>query len=175
MKINENSNNNKISNESKGKEEQIEFLLTENNELKNQIKELKEKDNHSNSNINENENNYKKIIEDYENKIKLLSDKNNYYINEINNLKTENNIVQNEFKTVKEENNILNKKIKEYDIKNDEEENLKENYGIICMKSIGNLSWILLRKKDGDENDYDDYIWIEKDIIENIDKFNYIY
>ena len=43
------------------------------------------------------------------------------------------------------------------------------------MKSIGNLSWILLRKKDGDENDYDDYIWIEKDIIENIDKFNYIY
>ena len=175
VKINENSNNNKISNESKGKEEQIEFLLTENNELKNQIKELKEKENNSNSNINENENNYKKIIEDYENKIKLLSDKNNYYINEINNLKTENNIVQNEFKTVKEENNILNKKIKEYDIKNDEEENLKDNYGIICMKSIGNLSWILLRKKDGDENDYDDYIWIEKDIIENIDKFNYIY
>ena len=34
-----------INNDSKGKEEQIEFLLTENKELKNQIEELKEKGN----------------------------------------------------------------------------------------------------------------------------------
>ena len=168
----------KKSNESKGKEEQIEFLLTENKELKNEIEELKEKEKEkeNNSSIKEDENiNYKKLIDDYENKIKFLEEQNNFYKNELNNLKTENYIIQNEFKTVKEENNILNKKIKEYEIKNDEEENLRENYGIVCVKNIGNLSWILLRKKDGDEDDYDDYIWIEKNIIGNMNKFNYIY
>ena len=182
LKIKENNenidNNSKNNNESKGKEEQIEFLLTENKELKNEIEELKEKEKEKENNISikEDENiNYKKLIDDYENKIKFLEEQNNFYKNELNNLKTENYIIQNEFKTVKEENNILNKKIKEYEIKNDEEENLRENYGIVCVKNIGNLSWILLRKKDGDEDDYDDYIWIEKNIIGNMNKFNYIY
>ena len=168
-----------INNESKGKEEQIEFLLTENKELKNQIEELKEKGNISNSNSYSNAKedekiNYKKLIDDYENKINFLNEQNLFYKNELNNQKTENYIVQNEFKTVKKENDELNKKIKEYDIKNDDNENLRENYGIICVKNIGNLSWVLLRKKDGDEENYDDYIWIEKNIIGNVNKFNFI-
>ena len=168
-----------INNESKGKEEQIEFLLTENKELKNQIEELKEKGNISNSNSYSNAKedekiNYKKLIDDYENKINFLNEQNLFYKNELNNQKTENYIVQNEFKTVKKENDELNKKIKEYDIKNDDKENLRENYGIICVKNIGNLSWVLLRKKDGDEDNYDDYIWIEKNIIGNVNKFNFI-
>ena len=166
-----------INNDSKGKEEQIEFLLTENKELKNQIEELKEKGNISNSYSNAKEdekNNYKKLIDDYENKINFLNEQNLFYKNELSNQKTENYIVQNEFKTVKKENDELNKKIKEYDIKNDDKENLRENYGIICVKNIGNLSWVLLRKKDGNEDNYDDYIWIEKNIIGNANKFNYI-
>ena len=114
------------------------------------------------------------MIDDYENKINFLNEQNLFYKNELSNQKTENYIVQNEFKTVKKENDELNKKIKEYDIKNDDKENLRENYGIICVKNIGNLSWVLLRKKDGNEDNYDDYIWIEKNIIGNANKFNYI-
>ena len=171
-KINKDSQSTKKINDFKEKEEQLELILIENQELKNQIEELRE--NINNSSIKENENNYKKIIDDYKSKIDFISEQNNYYQNEIKNLKTENSIVQNEFKSVKNENNLLNRKLKEYNIKNENNEYIPDNFDIICEKNVGNLSWVLLRKKNGNENNYEDYIWVEKTIIDNIDEFNYI-
>ena len=171
-KINKDSEGTKKIYDFKEKEEQLELILIENQELKNQIEELRE--NINNSSIKENENNYKKIIDDYKSKIDFISEQNNYYQNEIKNLKTENSIVQNEFKSVKNENNLLNRKIKEYNIKNENDEYIPDNYDIICEKNVGNLSWVLLRKKNGNEDNYEDYIWVEKAIIDNIDEFNYI-
>ena len=166
-KINKNVINTKKASDAKEKEDQIELLMTENQELKNQIEELKENEN--NSILKENEN---KIIDEYETKIKFLASQNNFYQNELNNMKTENGIIQNEFKNLKEENNVLKIKIKDYKIKNENEDYLLENYEIIGDKNVGKLSWILLKKKDGnknDSNDYEDYIWVERDIFVNID------
>ena len=156
----------------KEKEDQLELILIENQELKNQIEELKE--NYNNSTLKENEMNYKKIIDDYKSKIDFITEQNNYYQNEIKNIKTENSIIQNEFKSVKNENILLNRKIKEYNLKNENEEYIPHNYDIITEKNVGKLSWVLLRKKNGNENNYEDYIWVEKNIIININEFKYI-
>ena len=67
-------------NESEVDKEQLEFLLNENQELKNQIEEYKEKNNASNSNSKEDlETYYKETINENETKIKFLTEQNKFY------------------------------------------------------------------------------------------------
>ncbi len=66
------------------------------------------------------------------------------------------------------------KKIKESNIKNNFDEIIPDKYDIICDKNYEKLSWILLREKIGKENDYESYIWLEKNLVNNLDKFNYL-
>ena len=175
--------------ESKADKEQIELLLNENQELKNQIEEYKESNNISLSNSKEDlELNYKEIINENELKIKFLTEKNIYYENKIKkyeennkkenidiiNLKLENSKLQKDNESIKKENHILNQKIKEYNIKNNHEVILPDKYDIICEKNFEKLCWILLRKKEGNEKEYESYLWIEKYMVNNLDKFNFL-
>ena len=175
--------------ESKADKEQIEMLLNENQELKNQIEEYKDSNNISLSNSkDELEKYYKDIINENESKIKFLTEQNKFYENEVKkykentnkenldiaNLKIENSKIQKENEDIKKENHILNQKIKEYQIKNNLEEIIPDKYDIICDKNFEKLCWILLRQKDGEKNKYESYIWIEKDMINNLDKFNFL-
>ena len=175
--------------ESKVDKEQIELLLNENQELKNQIEEYKESNNISLSNSKEDlELNYKEIINENELKIKFLTEKNIYYENKIKkyeennkkenidiiNLKLENSKLQKDNESIKKENHILNQKIKEYNIKNNHEVILPDKYDIICEKNFEKLCWILLRKKEGNEKEYESYLWIEKFMVNNLDKFNFL-
>ena len=173
--------------ESKVDKEQLEFLLNENQELKNQIEELKENNNISNSK-DDIEKYYKDIINENETKIKFLTEKNKFYENEIkkykennskeNNdivdLKVENSNIKKELENIKKENQFLTQKIKESNIKNNFDEIIPDKYDIICDKNYEKLSWILLREKIGKENDYESYIWLEKNLVNNLDKFNYL-
>ena len=173
--------------ESKVDKEQLEFLLNENQELKNQLEELKENNNISNSK-DDIEKYYKDIINENETKIKFLTEKNKFYENEIkkykennskeNNdivdLKVENSNIKKELENIKKENQFLTQKIKESNIKNNFDEIIPDKYDIICDKNYGKLSWILLREKIGKENDYESYIWLEKNLVNNLDKFNYL-
>ena len=177
------------SNENEVNKEQIEFLLNENQELKNQIEEYKEKNNISNSNSKEDlETYYKETINENETKIKFLTEQNKYYENEIkkykenntkekddiNNLKIENSNMQKELENINNKNIILNQKLKEYNLKNNLDEIIPDKYDIICDKNYEKLSWILMREKLGNENDYQSYLWIEKNIVNNLDRFNYL-
>ena len=176
-------------NESEVDKEQLEFLLNENQELKNQIEEYKEKNNASNSNSKEDlETYYKETINENETKIKFLTEQNKFYENEIkkykennnkekndlNNLKIENSNMQKELEDINKKNVILNQKIKEYNIKNNLDEIIPDKYDIICDKNYEKLSWILIREKLGKENDYESYLWIDKKIVNNLDRFNYL-
>ena len=89
-----------------------------------------------------------------------LSEGKNSYSNKIQNLK----LTQNEYNSVKNDKNIINKKMKDYNINNKKEEYILEKYDIIDEKNIGDLNWILLRKKNGNNSNYDDYVWAEKKI-----------
>ena len=176
-------------NESEVDKEQLEFLLNENQELKNQIEEYKEKNNASNSNSKEDlETYYKETINENETKIKFLTEQNKFYENEIkkykennnkekndlNNLKIENSNMQKELEDINKKNVILKQKIKEYNIKNNLDEIIPDKYDIICDKNYEKLSWILIREKLGKENDYESYLWIDKKIVNNLDRFNYL-
>ena len=177
--------------ESKVDKEQIELLLNENQELKNKIEEYKESNNMSVSNSKEDmEKYYKEIINENESKIKFLTEKNIFYENEIKkykennnnkenteiiNLKVENSIIQKEFEELKKQNHFLNEKINEYKIKNNLEDIIPDKFDIICDKNYKKLSWILLRQKDIiEENEYENYIWVEKNLVNNLDLFNFI-
>ena len=177
--------------ESKVDKEQIELLLNENQELKNKIEEYKESNNMSVSNSKEDmEKYYKEIINENESKIKFLTEKNIFYENEIKkykennnnkenteiiNLKVENSIIQKEFEDLKKQNHFLNEKINEYKIENNLEDIIPDKYDIICDKNYKKLSWILLRQKDIiEENEYENYIWVEKNLVNNLDLFNFI-
>ena len=173
--INENLNNGDNNNQIidiKENKEKIELLINENQELKNEIEELKE--NQINASSKDKENDFKELINDYEAKIKYLTEQNDYYKQNIDNLKIENSIINQEFENVKNENNKLHKIMKEHNIKINDDEYIPNNYNIIADKSIGNLSWFLLRKKLGDKNNYSDYIWVEKNNMNNLEEFNYI-
>ena len=173
--------------ESKVDKEQLEFLLNENQELKNQLEELKENNNISNSK-DDIEKYYKDIINENETKIKFLTEKNKFYENEIkkykennskeNNdivdLKVENSNMKKELENIKKENQFLTQKIKESNIKNNFDEIIPDKYDIICDKNYEKLSWILMREKLGNENDYQSYLWIQKNIVNNLDGFNYL-
>ena len=169
--LNNEDNNNKII-DIKVNKEKIELLINENQELKNEIEELKE--NQINTSSKDKENDFKELINDYEAKIKLYTEKNDYYKQNIDNLKIENSIINQEFENVKNENNKLHKLMKEHNIKINDDEYIPNNYDIIADKSIGNLSWFLLRQKLGDKNNYSDYIWVEKNNINNLEEFNYV-
>ena len=169
--LNNEDNNNKII-DIKENKEKIELLINENQELKNEIEELKE--NQINTSSKDKENDFKELINDYEAKIKLYTEKNDYYKQNIDNLKIENSIINQEFENVKNENNKLHKLMKEHNIKINDDEYIPNNYDIIADKSIGNLSWFLLRQKLGDKNNYSDYIWVEKNNIDNLEEFNYV-
>ena len=175
--------------ESKVYKDQIELLLNENQELKNQLEEYKENNNVSMSNTKEEmENYYKEINNENESKIKLLTEQKIFYENEIKkykensnkenlevvNLKIENSIIQKEFEDVKKENYILSQKIKEYKIKNNFEEIIPDKFDIICDKNYEQLNWILIRKKEGKESDYENYLWIEKNLVNDLDKFDFL-
>ena len=169
--LNNEDNNNKII-DIKENKEKIELLINENQELKNEIEELKE--NQINTSSKDKENDFKELINDYKAKIKLYTEQNDYYKKNIDNLKIENSIINQEFQNVKNENNKLHKLIKENNIKVNDDEYIPNNYDIIADKNIGNLIWFLLRKKLGDKNNYSDYIWVEKNNIDNLEAFNYI-
>ena len=82
--------------------------------------------------------------------------------------------MQKDNESIKKENHILNQKIKEYNIKNNHEVILPDKYDIICEKNFEKLCWILLRKKEGNEKEYESYLWIEKFMVNNLDKFNFL-
>jgi co-chaperonin GroES (HSP10) len=89
-----------------------------------------------------------------------LSEGKNLYSNKTQNLK----LTQNEYNSVQKDKNIINERMKDYNINNKNEEYILEKYDIIDEKNIGDLNWILLRKKNGNNNNYDDYVWAEKKI-----------
>ena len=165
-----NGNNNKVF-DTKENKEKFELLINENQELKNQIEELKE--NQNNTSSKDKENDYKELINDYEAKIRFLTEQNDFYKQNIDNLKIENSIINQEFENVKKENNKLYKLINEQNIKINDDEYVPNNYDIIADKSIGNLSWFLLRNKLGDKNNYSNYVWVDKNNIDNLEEFNY--
>ena len=55
------------------------------------------------------------------------------------------------------------------------EDIIPDKFDIICDKNYKKLSWILLRQKDIiEENEYENYIWVEKNLVNNLDLFNFI-
>ena len=82
--------------------------------------------------------------------------------------------MQKELENINNKNLILNQKLKEYNLKNNLDEIIPDKYDIICDKNYEKLSWILMREKLGNENDYQSYLWIQKNIVNNLDGFNYL-
>ena len=55
------------------------------------------------------------------------------------------------------------------------EDIIPEKYDIICDKNFEKLTWILIRQKEIiEENDYENYIWIAKNLVNNLEGFNFI-
>ena len=188
---------NKLLDESKvlkDNKEQIDLLLNESQDLKNELEEMKDNFNISNYSNSKEEMDkyYKELIKEYESKIKFYEEKNKFNEKEINdfkkrdnnskenmeivNLKIENSNIQKELKNLKMENLLLNQKLKEYNIINNIGELSPEKYDIIYEKNFENLNlcWILLKEKNKEENKYESYFWIGKNIEIDLYKFNYI-
>ena len=188
---------NKLLDESKvlkDNKEQIDLLLNESQDLKNELEEMKDNFNISNYSNSKEEMDkyYKELIKEYESKIKFYEEKNKFNEKEINdfkkrdnnskenmeivNLKIENSNIQKEFQNLKMENLLLNQKLKEYNIINNIGELSPEKYDIIYEKNFENLNlcWILLKEKNKEENKYESYFWIGKNIAIDLYKFNYI-
>ena len=188
---------NKLLDESKvlkDNKEQIDLLLNESQDLKNELEEMKDNFNISNYSNSKEEMDkyYKELIKEYESKIKFYEEKNKFNEKEINdfkkrdnnskenmeivNLKIENSNIQKELKNLKMENSLLNQKLKEYNIINNIGELSPEKYDIIYEKNFENLNlcWILLKEKNKEENKYESYFWIGKNIEIDLYKFNYI-
>ena len=188
---------NKLLDESKvlkDNKEQIDLLLNESQDLKNELEEMKDNFNISNYSNSKEEMDkyYKELIKEYESKIKFYEEKNKFNEKEINdfkkrdnnskenmeivNLKIENSNIQKEFQNLKMENLLLNQKLKEYNIINNIGELSPEKYDIIYEKNFENLNlcWILLKEKNKEENKYESYFWIGKNIEIDLYKFNYI-
>ena len=177
----------------KEKDNQIEYLKIECQELKSKIEEYEENFNSSSCRTN-NELNERSI--DEKEKIKFLTERNNYYeklssdykseiqkLEKINeNLKKENEELKNNQKsdnTINNKNEIQNTNEKEKNMYN------SENYIILCDKSYGDLKWYLLANKNtninafnNDSNDesinhnYENLFWVPKNNIVDIDNFN---
>ena len=155
IKVNNNSDNIKITN-SFTKNEQQSLILTENsntNEIVNyNSKEMKNKD------IEE----YKKENEELNKKIKTLT--NQYEI--------ELSIYKNEYEALKKENIKLNSNKDLEGLKNSQNFT-PDKYNILCDKNYEKLQWFLLIPKNTEfDNNYNNLIWVAKDYLDNIDKFN---
>ena len=180
--------------ELKEKENEIEYLKIELQELKSKVEE--NEDNYfdsslKNSDINDKYNDkYNSALEE---KIKFLTERNEYYQKlynddkiKLQNLENINNNLKNEIEELKknkiEQKNEENFSIKE-DKANDEDdkEEKKEyslkKYNIICDKIYGELKWYLLANKsdfmdkEKEIYNYDNLFWVPKINIIDIDSY----
>ena len=121
----------------------------------------------------------KKIIEDLEKKIKLITQEKDNYLQNFDNLLTQKERLEDDFKELEDKyeeqleiNNSLGCLIEKY--KNKENNNFNpDEYEIIYNKKIKKLNWYLLKFKNLEENNYNynDFIWVPEINI-NIEKFN---
>ena len=175
--------------ELKEKENMIEYLRLEIQELKSKIEE-NEDNNYFDSSLKNSDKNDKyseKNNTALEEKIKFLNERNEYYqklYNEdkikLQNLQNKNNKLKNEIEELKknkleerkEENNPINKiEKKEYSLK---------DFNVICDKNYGELTWYLLVNKsdnlinENEKYNYDNYIWVPKINIIDIENYTEI-
>ena len=194
---------NQLKEELKEKENIIEYLKIENQELKSKMEE-NDDNNFMDSSLKNSELNdkYNTALEE---KVKFLSERNEYYQklydedkiklqnleNIINKLKIENEELKKN-KINKEENDEVKSESKntENNIENISENKEKEeneekiyslkNYNILCDKAYGELRWFLLVNKvdslvkETDKLNYDDLIWVPKINIIDIDDYKEI-
>ena len=160
------TNNNNIEKIKKNTNEQNgeqSIILTENsNEIVNyNSKEIKNKD--------KDKEEYQKENEELKKKLKALTIQFDKYKNET---QIELSIYKNEFQALKKENIKLNSHQNTENIKNSIIYT-PDNYNILCDKNYEKLQWFLLIPKDIEfDNTYDNLIWVEKDNLSDIDKFN---
>ena len=194
---------NQLKEELKEKENLIEYLKIENQELKSKMEE-NDDNNFMDSSLKNSELNdkYNTALEE---KVKFLSERNEYYQklydedklklqnleSIINKLKIENEELKKN-KINKEENDEVKSESKntENNIENISENKEKEekeekiyslkNYNILCDKAYGELRWFLLVNKvdslvkETDKLNYDDLIWVPKINIIDIDDYKKI-
>ena len=182
--------------ELKEKENEIEYLKIELQELKSKMEE--NEDNYfdsslKNSDINDKNDKYNIALEE---KIKFLTERNEYYQKlydedklKLQNLENLNNKLKNEIEELKKnkinENNEENDSIKvveniieEKKEKNEKKYSLK-NYSIISDTIYGEFKWYLLINKSDpsitekkDNYNYDNLLWVPKINIIDIDSYN---
>jgi len=146
--------------------------------------QIEEKENISyNISMNAKENEYKEIIiNDLESKIKVLKERNNYYQNTLNeytqnikNYEKEIEILKKNQKEKKLELSITKNNFNLIMNKNKSKNKLKyssDNYDILCDKNFNNFHWFLLKNKKDGNDDINNFIWAEKNSLENLDTFN---
>ena len=185
--------------ELKEKENEIEYLKIELQELKSKMEE--NEDNYfdsslKNSDINDKNDKYNIALEE---KIKFLTERNEYYQKlydedklKLQNLENLNNKLKNEIEELK------NKKINENNEENEENDSIKvveniieekkeknekkyslKNYSIISDTIYGEFKWYLLINKsvpsiteNKDNYNYDNLLWVPKINIIDIDSYN---
>ena len=185
--------------ELKEKENEIEYLKIELQELKSKMEE--NEDNYfdsslKNSDINDKNDKYNIALEE---KIKFLTERNEYYQKlydedklKLQNLENLNNKLKNEIEELK------NKKINENNEENEENDSIKvveniieekkeknekkyslKNYNIISDTIYGEFKWYLLINKSDpsitenkDNYNYDNLLWVPKINIIDIDDYN---
>ena len=185
--------------ELKEKENEIEYLKIELQELKSKMEE--NEDNYfdsslKNSDINDKNDKYNIALEE---KIKFLTERNEYYQKlydedklKLQNLENLNNKLKNEIEELK------NKKINENNEENEENDSIKvveniieekkeknekkyslKNYSIISDTIYGEFKWYLLINKSDpsitekkDNYNYDNLLWVPKINIIDIDSYN---
>ena len=177
---------NQLKEEIKEKENEIEYLKIELQEFKSKAEENEDDNYDSMKNSETNEKNSPALEE----KIKFLTERNEYYqklYNEdkikLQNLENINISLKNEIEELKNSKNI--EKNKENNPINLVEKNenkifsLKE-YDILCNKNYGNLIWYLLANKsdpsikEKENYDYNNLFWVPKINIIDIDNYNEI-
>ena len=177
---------NQLKEEIKEKENEIEYLKIELQEFKSKAEENEDDNYDSMKNSETNEKNSPALEE----KIKFLTERNEYYqklYNEdkikLQNLENINISLKNEIEELKNSKNI--EKNKENNPINLVEKNenkifsLKE-YDILCNKNYGNLIWYLLANKsdpsikEKENYDYNNLFWVPKINISDIDNYNEI-
>ena len=180
--------------ELKEKENEIEYLKIELQELKSKVEE--NEDNYfdsslKNSDINDKYNDkYNSALEE---KIKFLTERNEYYQKlynddkiKLQNLENINNNLKNEIEELrknkaeqKNEENFSKKedKANDEDDKEEKKEYSLKNYNIICDKIYGELKWYLLVNKsefldkEKEIYNYDNLFWVPKINIIDIDSY----
>jgi len=192
---------NQLKEELKEKENLIEYLKIEIQELKSKNEE--NDDNFMDSSLKNSEltDKYNTALEE---KVKFLSEKNEYYqklYNEdklkLQNLENINNQLKIEIEQLKnnkinkeenkeekiesknDEENISDKKENETEEKEEKEEKMYslKNYNILCDKVYGELRWFLLVNKvdslvkENDKLNYDELIWVPKINIIDLDTY----